>query len=92
MKRLVYDFCVRETADSNNLGRVLPSPMTPLSQVATFVILLAGAFALAAPIEGNAALVEVALTGTLTGTMVAFVLPWAYDSSDADVPPKVTEE
>lgn len=71
---------------------MLPSPMTPLARVASFVVLLAGAFAIAAPVEGNAAIVEVALTGALAGAMVAFVLPWAYDSNDPDRTPPATEE
>lgn len=66
--------------------------MNPLSRATTFVVLLAGAFALAAPVEGNAAIVEVALTGSLAGAMVAFVLPWAYASSDPGRTPPITEE
>lgn len=66
--------------------------MTPLSRVAIFVVLLAGAFALAAPVKGNAAILEAALTGTLAGAMVAFVLPWAYASSNTDHTPPGTEE
>lgn len=99
MKHLVYG-CrgwipttgSRETADSDNPDAMLRSHMTPLSRVAIFVVLLAGAFALAAPVEGNAAIVEVAFTGTLAGTMVAFVLPWAYASSDTDRTPPATKE
>lgn len=66
--------------------------MTLLARVAMFVVLLAGAFAIAAPVEGNAAIVEAALTGTIAGAMVAFVLPRAYASSDVDRTSPATEE
>lgn len=99
MKRLVYGFhqWVRpvgwcETSDSDNPRTVLCFPMTLLSRVAMFVVPLVGAFAVAAPVDGNAAIGEAALTGTLAGAMVAFVLPWAYASGDVDRTPPATEE
>lgn len=71
---------------------MLQPRMTPLSQAVLFVALLAGAFALAAPVEGNADLVAVVLTGTVTGATVAYALPWVYSSGESGGTPPASEE
>lgn len=52
--------------------------MIRLLQAVLFVALLAGVFALAAPVRGDAELLGAVLLGTLTGGTVAYLLPWVY--------------